>query len=84
MDREGLDLTRSIHFIGPSLMRFCFLKMFSRSATMGAPMSPVYARESPASTTASTTTTAASVPALVNALETTGRLTAPGDTSRNS
>ena len=51
---------------------------------MGAPMSPVYARESPASTTASTTTTAASVPALVNALETTGRLTAPGDTSRNS
>ena len=57
--------------------------MFPRSATMGALMSPVYVRESPASTTESSTTTAASAQALVSALETTGRLTAPGDKYRN-
>ena len=54
-----------------------------RSATMGAPMSPAYVRGSLASTVASSTTTAASALALGNALETTGRLTAPGDISRN-
>ena len=50
---------------------------------MGALMSPAFVRGSPASTVASSTTTAASALALGNALETTGRLTAPGDISRN-
>ena len=50
---------------------------------MGAPMSPAYVRGSLALTVASSTTTAASALALGSALETTGRLTAPGDISRN-
>ena len=50
---------------------------------MDAPMSPTYARGSPASTVASSTTTAASALALVSALETTGKLTAPGEDFRS-
>ena len=57
--------------------------MFPRSATMGAPMSPAYVRGSLASTVASSTTTAANALVLVSALETTGKLTASGDISRN-
>ena len=49
----------------------------------GALMSPVYVRETPVSTPASSTTTATSALASVSALETTGRLTVTGDISRN-